>query len=236
MIRLNKYLASAGVGSRRKCDDYIVAGRVSVNGEPVSKLGVKIDEENDEVCFDGAPVRPLTNDIYILLNKPEGIITTADDEKDRSTVLDLVTVEERIYPVGRLDQNTTGALILTNDGELTNKLIHPKYGFPKTYHVLLDKKLRPIDAYHFEHGILLDDKMTAPCKLTEVRVIDNCSFVEVILKEGRKRQIRRMFESLGYVVEKLDRIALGSITLRGLKRGEWRYLTNAEIHYLKSIE
>ena len=195
MIRLNKYLASTGVGSRRKCDEYIVAGRVSVNGKVIQKLGVRIDEFTDNVSFDDREVIPIQNLIYILLNKPSGVITTASDEYNRQTVLDLIPIKDRVFPVGRLDQDTTGLLILTNDGELTNILIHPKYKIPKTYHVLLDRKISPKDAYYFERGLNLDGKMTFPCKLSEVRVIDNCSFLQVILSEGRKRQIRRMFDN-----------------------------------------
>jgi pseudouridine synthase len=229
MIRLNKFLASAGIGSRRKCDDYIVEGKITVNGEVVQQLGVKIDEFSDTVTFDGKEVKVERNLIYLILNKPKGIITSAKDEFDRNTVLDLIPIEERVFPVGRLDQDTTGLVLLTNDGELANKLIHPKFKIPKTYHVLLDKIIQPKDSYHFERGILLEDKKTAPCKISEIRIIDNCSFVEIILHEGRKRQIRRMFEVLGYEVVELDRIGFGPLTLAGLKRGEWRYLNKSEI-------
>ena len=234
MIRLNKFLAKAGVGSRRKCDDYITDGKVSVNGQVVQKLGVKIDELNDKISFEGIEVKIEGDLLYIVLNKPKGIITSASDEYDRNTVLDLIPIEERLFPVGRLDQDTTGLLLLTNDGELTNQLIHPKFKIPKTYHVLLDKLIHPKDIYYFERGILLEDKKTAPCKLSEIRIIDNCSFLEVILYEGRKRQIRRMFNELGYEVVELDRIAFGPLTLAGIKRGEWRYLNKNEVTRLKS--
>jgi len=219
MIRLNKYLANAGIGSRRTCDDYITGGRVSVNGTIVQKLGTKIDETVDTVTFDDRPVNADITYVYILLNKPEGIITTVSDEFDRQTVLDLIPVKERIFPVGRLDQDTTGLVFLTNDGDLANHLIHPRYKIIKTYHVLLDKKISPKDIYHFERGVMLDDKMTLPCKLTEIRIIDNCSFLEVVISEGRNRQIRRMFELLGYGVETLQRIAFGPLQLGGLKKG-----------------
>jgi pseudouridine synthase len=234
MMRLNKFLASAGIGSRRKCDDYIVQGKITVNGEVVKQLGVKIDEFKDTVAFDGKEVKLEKNLLYIILNKPKGIITSASDEHDRNTVLDLIPLNDRLFPVGRLDQDTTGLVLLTNDGELANQLIHPKFKFPKTYHVLLNKIVHPKDIYHFERGILLDDKKTAPCKLSEIRIIDNCSFLEIILHEGRKRQIRRMFDELGYEVVELDRIGFGSLTLAGLKRGEWRYLNKNEIAELKS--
>jgi len=233
MIRLNKFLASAGIGSRRKCDDYILAGKVSVNGQVVKKLGVRIDEFTDRVSFEGIDVSIKTDFLYILLNKPKNIITSAKDEYDRNTVVDLIPLKERLFPVGRLDKDTTGLLVLTNDGELVNRLIHPKYKIPKTYHVLLDKTIQPKDIYHFEHGIMLDNSKTAPCKISEIRIIDNCSFLEIILFEGRKRQIRRMFDELGYEVVELDRIAFGPLTLTGLKRGEWRYLSKSEIAKLK---
>jgi 23S rRNA pseudouridine2605 synthase len=156
MIRLNKFLAAAGIGARRKCDDYIVAGRVQINGEVVKKLGVQINELSDIVSFDGKQVILKTDYLYLMLNKPTGIVSTVSDELQRPTVLDLIPLEERIYPVGRLDQESTGLVFLTNDGELANKLIHPRYKIPKTYHVLLDRVIRPKDAYHFERGLMLD--------------------------------------------------------------------------------
>jgi pseudouridine synthase len=236
MMRLNKFLASAGVGSRRKCDDYIVEGKISINGEVVRTLGIKIDELLDTITFDGKKVTLEQQILYLILNKPKGIITSAKDEYDRNTVFDLIPLSERVFPVGRLDQDTTGLILLTNDGELANKLMHPKFKIPKTYHVLLNKIIHPKDKYHFERGLLLDEKKTAPCILSEIRIIDNCSFLEVILREGRKRQIRRMFEELGYQVVELDRIGFGSLTLTGLKRGEWRYLNEEEIKRLKADE
>jgi 23S rRNA pseudouridine2605 synthase len=236
MIRLNKFLAGAGIASRRTCDGYITAGRVRVNGKLVQKLGSKIDETVDKVTFDDQPVQAKVDFIYTILNKPTGIITTASDEYNRQTVLDLLPIEDRIFPVGRLDQDTTGLVFLTNDGDLANQLIHPKYKIPKTYHALLNKKIHPKDMYHFERGLLLDEKMTTTCKLTEMRVIDNCSFVEVIIFEGRNRQIRRMFELLGYEVEALERVAFGPLKLGGLKRGAWRYLTQEEINKLKRFQ
>jgi pseudouridine synthase len=234
MIRLNKFLASAGIGSRRRCDDYIMDGKVSVNGQVVQKLGVRIDELNDKIDFEGKEVKIERKLLYIILNKPKGIITSARDEYDRNTVVDLIPIEERIFPVGRLDQDSTGLILLTNDGELANQLIHPKFKIPKTYHVLLNKIIQPKDIYHFERGIIIENKKTAPCKLSEIRIIDNCSFLEIILYEGRKRQIRRMLDELGYSVVELDRIAFGPLTLAGIKRGEWRYLKNNEIAKLKS--
>jgi pseudouridine synthase len=235
-MRLNKFLSSAGVGSRRKCDDYIVEGRISVNGEIVKTLGIKIDELRDKITFDGNEVKSEQKLVYLVLNKPKDVITSAKDEYERKTVLDLIPLNIRVFPVGRLDQDTTGLLLLTNDGELANKLMHPKFKIPKTYHVLLDKIIHPKDKYHFERGILLDDRKTTPCKLSEIRIIDNCSLLEIILHEGRKRQIRRMFDELGYRVVELDRIGFGPLSLSGIKRGEWRYLSREEISRLKTYE
>ncbi len=234
MMRLNKYLAAAGVGSRRKCDEYISEGRIVVNGEVIQKLGSRINEILDVVSFDGQKVGLKEKFIYIILNKPKGIITTAKDEYDRQTVLDLIPLNERIFPVGRLDQDSTGLVFLTNDGDLANQLIHPKFNKKKTYHVQLNKIVRPVDAYHFARGLNLDGKKTAPCSVSEIRIIDNCSFMEVIISEGRNRQIRRMFDQLGYEVETLDRVALGPLTIAGLKRGQWRYLRSSEISHLKN--
>jgi pseudouridine synthase len=233
MIRLNKFLAAAGIASRRKCDDFILEGRVKVNGEVVSKLGYKIDEDNDQVAFDDALVDPITEKKYIIFNKPKGVLTTTDDPYERNTVLDMIPVKQRIFPVGRLDYDTTGLLLLTNDGPLTNKLIHPRYKIEKKYLALLDKILRPVSVYHLRRGIELDGKKTAPCKISEIRIIDNCSFLEVVIYEGRNRQIRRMFESEGYQVIELERIAFGPLTISGLPRGSWRYLYQNELHSLQ---
>ena len=233
MMRLNKFLAQSGVASRRKCDDFIVAGRVKVNGKIVQKLGVRIDEEADEIKFDDKQVNLPVNYKYLILNKPVGYITTASDEFNRRTVLDLIPLEDRVFPVGRLDYDTAGLLLLTNDGEMSNQLIHPRYKIEKTYHVLLDKLIKPIALHHLKQGVELDGKKTAPCKIQQIRAVDNCSLLEVRIHEGRNRQIRRMFESFDYQVEDLDRIAFGPLTLAGLKRGEWRHLTKTELDELR---
>jgi len=235
MIRLNKYLANAGIASRRKCDDLIIAGQVRVNGEVITELGYRIDETSDEVHFNDRLVEIDKHYKYILLNKPAGYVSTVQDEYDRPTILDLVTVKERIFPVGRLDYDSTGLLLLTNDGELTNMLLHPRFKVEKIYHVLLDKLIRPVALYHLEQGVELDGKRTSPCKIRQIRVIDNCSFLEVRIHEGWKRQIRRMFDIFGYRVESLERIAFGPLTLTGLKRGEWRFLTRSEVAKLKAF-
>jgi len=232
-MRLNKFLAHAGIASRRKCDDLIQAGYIKVNGKKVDTLGVVIDETKDEITFKDKKVTLDEDFIYVLLNKPPGVVTTANDEFDRTTVLDLLTVPDRIYPVGRLDYETTGVLLLTNDGELTNRLLHPGYESEKIYRVLIDKIIRPIDLHKMQKGIMLDDKMTLPCTIKELRRMDNRSFLEVTLREGRNRQIRRMFEEFGYVVEELNRVSFSGLTLGSLRPGEWRYLTSDEVARLK---
>ena len=232
-MRLNKYLASAGIASRRKCDDLITAGRIKVNGKVVSELGTRIDETADEVRYDNRVVKFDKQYKYILLNKPTGYVSTVKDEYRRPTVVDLVPVENRVFPVGRLDYDTSGLLLLTNDGQLTNLLLHPKYKVEKIYHVLLDKLIKPVARYHLEQGIELEGKRTGPCKIEQIRVIDNCSLLEIRIREGRNRQIRKMFDAYGYRVESLDRIGFGPLTLSGLKRGEWRPLTRFEIAKLK---
>ena len=235
-MRLNKFMAAAGVASRRRCDDFITAGRVRVNGQVVTKLGVRIDESIDKVEFDGKPITLVKTHIYIVVNKPTGFVTTVRDPYKRRSVLDFIPLEERIFPVGRVDYDTSGLLLLTNDGELANVLIHPRYKIEKTYHVLLDRLVKPIAIYHFQNGIDLDGRKTAPCKLSEIRIIDNRSFMEVIIAEGRNRQIRRMFEYLGYTVVKLHRIGFGPLRLTDLGSGEWRYLTSSEIENLMDFK
>lgn len=232
-VRLNKFLAAAGIASRRKCDDLILAGKVTVNHKTINTVGVRIDDDIDFVEFDGRPVYKQVNYLYILFNKPKEVVTTADDQFNRKTVLDFVTVGDRIWPVGRLDYMTTGLLLLTNNGILSNLLIHPRYKVEKKYQVLLNKRIRQVDLYNFSHGIDLNGKKTWPCKAEEIRIIDNSSFLEVTLKEGRNRQIRRMFEKLGYEVQELNRIGFGPLSLVGVQPGEWRFLNNDEIENLK---
>ena len=235
MIRLNKFLASAGVASRRKCDELITAGKVKVNGNVTTTLGLQVDDEKDEVEFEGTVVYLAEKKVYFVVNKPVGFVSTVKDELNRKTVIDLIPVTERIFPVGRLDYDSSGVLIITNDGPLSHRLTHPSYEIEKTYYVLLDKVISPRDLYHIEHGIMLDGKKTHPCKVSQIRIYDNCSLLSISIHEGRNRQIRRMFESQGYEVQELDRVLFANIDLKGLKRGEWRHLTTKEISELKKI-
>ena len=235
LIRLNRFLAMAGIGSRRSCDTFILEGRVTVNEEPVERLGMRVDPENDVVLFDGKPVSPPQDLLYVLLNKPLRTVTTAKDDRKRRTVIELIGAPQRLFPVGRLDYNTTGALLITNDGELAYYLIHPRFEVKKTYRVMLNKIIRPIDLHHFQNGIVLDGTKTSPCKARELRRAGNRSFLEVELHEGRNRQIRRMFEVLGYNVEQLHRTSFAGLQVQELNPGEWRELTASEVEYLKDM-
>ncbi|RMH65466.1 MAG: rRNA pseudouridine synthase [Calditrichaeota bacterium] len=233
MMRLNHFMARCGVASRRRCDDMIAAGRVKVNGETVTAMGVRIDEDNDVVELDDRRLSLKKQFTYIVLNKPLETVSSVRDTHRRRTVVDLLAIPQRVYPVGRLDQNSTGVLLLTDDGDLTHRLIHPKYKSPKVYHVWLDKRIKPIHQHHLQKGIKLDGAQTAPCQIKELRVINNGSLLEVTLHEGKKRQIRRMFAVFGYEVLELDRVSFAGITYAGLKRGEWRYLTEEEVQMLR---
>ena len=231
-IRLNKFLANAGVCSRREADEFITAGVVSVNGEVVTELGTKI-KRGDEVKFHDQAVS-IERKIYVLLNKPKNTVTTSDDPQARRTVMDLVkgACSERIYPVGRLDRNTTGVLLLTNDGDLASKLTHPKYLKKKIYHVHLDKNLTKADMEQIAAGIQLDD---GEIQADAISYTDDFKKDEVGIEihSGKNRIVRRIFESLGYKVVKLDRVFFAGLTKKGLRRGEWRYLTEQEVNFLR---
>ena len=231
-IRLNKFLANAGVCSRREADEFITAGVVSVNGEVVTELGTKI-KRSDVVKFHDEPVS-IERKVYVLLNKPKDTVTTSDDPQERRTVMDLVkgACNERIYPVGRLDRNTTGVLLLTNDGDLASKLTHPKYLKKKIYHVHLDKNLTKADMEQIAAGIQLDD---GEIHADAISYTDDFKKddVGIEIHSGKNRIVRRIFESLGYKVMKLDRVYFAGLTKKGLRRGEWRYLTEQEVNFLR---
>ena len=231
-LRLNKYLANAGVCSRREADEFIQAGVVTVNGEVVTELGTKI-LRTDEVKFHEAPVS-LEKKVYVLLNKPKDYVTTSDDPQQRKTVMDLVkdVCPERIYPVGRLDRNTTGVLLLTNDGDLASKLTHPKFLKKKVYHVHLDKNITAHDLQQIRDGITLDD---GEIKADAVDYADERDKAQVGIEihSGKNRIVRRIFESLGYRVTKLDRVQFAGLTKKNLRRGDWRFLTEKEVDMLR---
>ncbi|MCW4119804.1 RNA-binding S4 domain-containing protein [Prevotella copri] len=231
-LRLNKFLANAGVCSRREADEFIQAGVVTVNGEVVTELGTKI-LRTDEVKFHDTPVS-LEKKVYVLLNKPKDYVTTSDDPQQRKTVMDLVkdVCPERIYPVGRLDRNTTGVLLLTNDGDLASKLTHPKFLKKKVYHVHLDKNLTSHDMDQIREGITLED---GEIKADAVEYADehDKSQVGIEIHSGKNRIVRRIFESLGYRVTKLDRVQFAGLTKKNLRRGDWRFLTEKEVDMLR---
>ena len=231
-IRLNKFLATAGICSRREADEFITAGVVSVNGEVVTELGTKI-KRTDEVKFHDEPVS-IERKTYILLNKPKDCVTTSDDPQERKTVMDFVkgACKERIYPVGRLDRNTTGVLLLTNDGDLASKLTHPKYLKKKIYHVYCDKNVTKADLDQIAAGVTLDDGEIHADAISYASETDK-SQVGIEIHSGKNRIVRRIFESLGYKVIKLDRVYFAGLTKKGLRRGDWRYLTEQEVNMLR---
>ena len=235
-IRLNKYLADSGICSRREADDLILAGAVSVNGEVVTELGTKV-KTTDKVVYGGQTLNR-EKLRYVLLNKPKGVITTSDDPYERHTVMDLVegACQERIYPVGRLDRNTIGLLLLTNDGELAKTLTHPSHNVKKLYHVTLNKPLTAADFEQIEKGLTLEDGPITVDKIDYVTDDPTMREVGVEIHSGRNHIVRRIFESLGYEVIKLDRVMLAGLTKQNLPRGHWRFLTSAEISMLKRIE
>ena len=231
-IRLNKFLANAGICSRREADEFIAAGVVSVNGEIVTELGTKI-KRTDEVKFHDEPVS-VEKKAYVLLNKPKDCVTTSDDPQARKTVMDYVkdACKERIYPVGRLDRNTTGVLLLTNDGDLASKLTHPKYLKKKIYHVYCDKNVTKADLDQIAAGITLEDGEIHADAISYASETDKKQ-VGIEIHSGKNRIVRRIFESLGYKVVKLDRVYFAGLTKKGLKRGDWRYLTEMEVNMLR---
>ena len=231
-VRLNKFLANAGICSRREADEFIQAGVVTVNGKVVTELGTKV-LRTDEVKFHDQPVK-MEKKVYVLLNKPKDTVTTSDDPQQRKTVMDLVknACPERIYPVGRLDRNTTGVLLLTNDGDLASKLTHPKFLKKKIYHVFLDKNVAASDMQQIATGITLDDGEVHADAIEYASPTDK-SQVGIEIHSGKNRIVRRIFESLGYRVVKLDRVQFAGLTKKNLRRGDWRFLTEKEVDMLR---
>ncbi|MBM4168351.1 MAG: rRNA pseudouridine synthase [Ignavibacteria bacterium] len=233
-IRLNRFLAMAGKGSRRKNDELILSGAVKVNGKTITELGVQVRPGRDRVTVHGQPVSLTQKHVYIVLNKPKDCITTMSDERGRTTVMDYVKQKQRIYPVGRLDRNTTGVLLFTNEGELAHALTHPSRGLEKVYHVRVDKEITDLALQKLRRGVLLDD---GKAKAERVEVLPGTRRLEAVVTvvKGRNRIIRRMVEALGYETKKLDRISFCGITTERLARGKWRYLTATEINGLRSL-
>lgn len=233
--RLQKYMARCGVASRRKCEEIISQGKVSVNGKIITELGFKINSSSDKVEYDGKGIKPEERKVYIALNKPEGYVSTVKDEKNRRTILDIVKVNERIYPIGRLDYDTSGLILLTNDGEIYNKVIHPREEINKTYLALIKGNPETEEINRFKNGVDIGGYITAKASFNILKRIGENSEVEITIHEGKNRQVRKMCEAINHPVITLKRISVGKITLNNLKLGTWRYLTNQEEEYLKGL-
>ena len=234
-IRLQKYLAEAGIASRRKCEELILDGKIEVNGKIVTELGTKVSE-TDKVKYNGKLISPVEEKIYILLNKPIGYVTTVKDQFGRDTVLDLVKVDKRIVPVGRLDMYTSGALILTNDGDFVNRLTHPKNEVNKTYNVTISGKITQEDVNKLQKGVKIDDNyITKPAKVKILKIDEekNISRIQITIHEGKNRQVRKMCNAIDKKVLALHRSKIGDIDVKDLKIGTWRYLTEKEINILE---
>lgn len=232
--RLQKYLANCGIASRRKCEELILQGKIEVNGKIVTELGTKVSE-SDRVKYNGKQVSPIEEKVYILLNKPIGYVTTVKDQFQRDTVMDLVKINKRIVPVGRLDMYTSGALLLTNDGEFVNKLTHPKNEVDKTYSVTVKGVISNEDIKKLEEGVLIDDSyITRPAKVKILKLDSekDISRFQITIHEGKNRQVRKMCEVIGKKVLALHRSRIGNIDVKSLKLGEWRYLTKRELDLL----
>ena len=233
-IRLQKFLAEAGIASRRKCEQLILDGKISVNGQTVQELGTKIVPNVDKITYCGKPVENQENKVYILLNKPIGYVTTAKDQFNRDTVLNLVKVKERIVPVGRLDMYTSGALILTNDGEFVYKVTHPKHEITKTYTVTVKGIIQNEEVEKLKQGVQIEDYTTRPAKVKILKtdLEKDISRLEITIHEGKNTQVRKMCESVGRKVLALHRSKIGNIGVKDLKLGTWRYMKKQEIESL----
>lgn len=235
--RLQKYMAGCGVASRRKCEELILDGKVRVNGNTVSELGVKVNPLTDIVEYEGKVLKKEEHKVYIMLNKPEGYISSVKDEKDRPTIMDIVKVKERVYPIGRLDYDSSGLLLLTNDGDVYNKIIHPREELIKKYVVVVKGEISKNDIERFEAGIDIGGYITAPASLEIISYdgFKDISTIEVGIHEGKNRQIRKMCAALNHEVLALKRISVGKLKLGYLKRGEYRELNKDEIEYITSL-
>lgn len=232
--RLQKYLAECGIASRRKCEEYILQGKVQVNGKTITELGVKVNPEKDKITFEGKNVKQEERKVYILLNKPIGYVTTSDEQFGRDKVLDLVKVRERVVPVGRLDMYTSGALILTNDGDFVYKVTHPKHEITKTYTVTVKGIIKNEEVEQLRKGVKIDDYTTRPAKVKILKTDEekDISRLEITIHEGKNRQVRKMCESVGRRVIALHRSKIGNIGVKDIELGKWRYLKDFEVKTL----
>mgnify|MGYP002295004120 FL=1 len=234
-MRLQKYMAACGIASRRACEQLILQGRVSVNGETITHLGTQV-EEKDIVVFDGQQIQPAEKRVYIMLYKPDKVISTANDPEGRKTVLDLIETKQRLYPVGRLDYHTEGLILLVNDGDAAYHLTHPKFEIEKEYLAVIAGGIEREEILKLQSGVIIDGIKTAPCKIKRCDATEHTTSLSVILHEGRNRQVRKMFEAVGKNVLHLTRIRHGELVLSGLKPGQWRYLNAEEIAYLENLK
>ena len=234
-MRLQKYLADCGVASRRASEQLILEGRVSVNGETVTQLGTQV-EEGDKVVFDGRLLKPTHKKIYIMLYKPDKVVSTVSDPEGRKTVMDLVDIKERLYPVGRLDYHTEGLLLLINDGDAAYHLTHPKFEIEKEYLCVIAGQISREEVLKLQSGVIIDGEKTAPAKVKVVEITDHTTSLSVIIHEGKNRQVRKMMEAVNKEVLHLTRMRHGELLLTGLKPGQWRPLTKEEIEYLEDLK
>jgi len=235
--RLQKFLAEAGIASRRKAEELITSGKIKVNGKVVKELGTKIDPKKDEVFYLDKKVSKMdVQMVYILLHKPEGYVTTAKEQFGRPSVMDLISkVKERVFPVGRLDYDTSGLLLMTNDGDLTYKLTHPKHDIDKTYIAKLHGTPTETDLQQFRRGVFVEGKRTKPAKIQILEKDERHSIAEIMIHEGRNRQVRKMCEAIKHPVAQLKRVATGELKLGDLPKGKYRHLTGKEVKYLKKL-
>ena len=231
-MRLNKYLAMCGVASRRKCDDIIKEGRVLVNGKLVTSLGIDINEKKDKVNLDGNLLSLPSSFVYIKLNKPKGYACTRSDEKGRKTIYQLIDCEERLFSIGRLDYDTEGLILLTNDGDFANKIAHPKFHLEKEYRVSVEGEMKESELAVLRNGVVVDGQRLPKCKVKFISFENNITKLSVVIDEGQNRQIRRMFEGIGRDIKLLKRIRIGLVKLGGLSRGQWKDLTEEELNLL----
>ena len=235
MERLQKYMANAGVASRRKCEEIILEKRVIVNDEVVSELGFKVNPELDKIYVDGKLITTIEKKVYIALNKPTGVVSTVSDEKGRETIIDVVNINDRIYPIGRLDYDTSGLILLTNDGEVYNKIIHPRVQIDKVYIADIVGIPSENEMLIFKTGVDIGNYITAEATIEILQLLGKNSRVKITIHEGKNRQIRRMCAAIGHEVKELKRIAVGEINLENLPLGKWRYLSERELSYINKL-
>lgn len=235
-MRLNKFLSNSGVASRRKCDELISQGKVFVNGKVVSELGLQINEKKDKVTVEGKQIKLPSSFVYIKLNKPKGYACTAHDEKGRKTIYELIDTDERLFSIGRLDYDTEGLILLTNDGDFANKVAHPKYAIEKEYRVTVEGQIKESELAVLRKGVVVDGERMPSAKVEFLSADDKFTKLSVVIDEGQNRQIRRMFEAIGKSIRLLKRVRIGQVRLGGLKRGDYRDLTEDELNSLVGIK